>query len=92
MDENGAALVGADVTLNVYGPVYSGISSVQIEHQRTNNAGGFVFMHISHLQGVKYKLTVSKFGFETLTLTGSAPPDGHHTIRLKKPAGGITAT
>jgi hypothetical protein len=82
IDEKGNMLADADVVLNVYGPVYSGISSVRTERQRTNNTGGFVFMYISHQQGVKYVLTVTKRGFEPQTLMGNAPPDQSHKIRL----------
>ena len=46
--------------------------------------GGFVFMYISHASGVGYNVTVRKAGFEPETLAGSAPPAGHHTIRLRR--------
>jgi hypothetical protein len=83
-NEDETPIRDADVTLELNGPVYSGISPVTTERLQTNNTGGFVFMHSSHERGVKYTLTVHKVGFESQTVSGSAPPDGHHTIRLKK--------
>ena len=56
--------------------------------RRTNSTGGFVFGYISHEPGVKYTLTVRKEGFEPQTVSGSTPPAGHHTIRLKKVGSG----
>lgn len=77
-------LQGADVTLEVNGPVYEGIDLVRTKHLLTNNTGGFVFGYISHQPGVSYKVTVRKEGFEPETVSGSTPPNGSHTIRLKK--------
>jgi len=77
-------LQDADVTLDVNGPVYEGINLVRTRHLLTNNTGGFVFGYISHQRGVKYTISVRKEGFEPEAVSGAAPPDGSHTIRLKK--------
>jgi hypothetical protein len=82
--QDGSSIEGAEVVLDVYGPVYAGVAPVHSERLRTDSTGGFVFMHISHERGVKYMLTVQKAVFEVQTITGHAPPDEHHTIRLKK--------
>lgn len=86
--EDGSPLDGAEVTLEVNGPVYEAVKPVKAERRLTNNTGGFVFMYNSHERDVKYLVTVRKEGFETQTVSGSAPPAGHHTISLKKAAGG----
>jgi hypothetical protein len=82
--EGGAGLEGAEVTLEVNGPVYQAITPVKTARRQTDNAGGFVFMFISHASGVGHNVTVRKAGFEPETLAGSAPPAGHHTIRLRR--------
>jgi hypothetical protein len=82
--EDGTPLQDADIILDVYGPVYAGVSPVRTERLQTNSTGGFVFMYNSHERGVKYTVAVHKLGFEAQTVSGSAPPDGHYTIRLKK--------
>ena len=81
--EDGAPLEGAEVTLEVNGPVYQAVELVKTAKLSTNNTGGFVFTYTSHKRGVKYSVTVSKDGFEPQTVSGSAPPSGNHTIRLK---------
>ena len=81
--EDGSPLQGAEVTLEVNGPVYQAVELVKTAKLSTNNTGGFVFMYTSHKRGVKYSVTVSKDGFEPQTVSGSAPPSGNHTIRLK---------
>ena len=82
--QDGNPLQGADVTLDVNGPVYQAIDLVKTRHVLTNDTGGFVFGYISHERGVKYTITVRKEGFEPETVSGAAPPDGSHAIRLKK--------
>jgi hypothetical protein len=82
--EDGAPLQNAQVTLQVTGPVYSGVETVKKEEQLTNDTGGFVFMYTSHERGVKYTISVHKDGFEPQVVSGSAPPAGHHKIVLKK--------
>lgn len=77
-------LQGAQVTLEVNGPVYAGVTPAKTEQLLTNSTVGFVIMHISHKRGVKYTITARKNGFEPQTVSGSAPPAGHHTIHLKK--------
>jgi hypothetical protein len=82
-----APLQGADVTLEVNGPVYEAIDLVRKRHVVTTENGGFVFVYISHQEGVKYTITVHKGGFEPQTLSGAAPPNGNHVIKLKRPSG-----
>jgi hypothetical protein len=88
--EDGTPLQGAEVILDVSSTVYDGVAPVKGERRLTNSTGGFVFMYTSHRRGVKYTVTARKEGFEPQTVSGSAPPDGHHIIRLKK-AGGISS-
>jgi hypothetical protein len=82
--EDGTPLEGAEVTLEVNGPVYEAVSPVKSERRLTNNTGGFVFTYNSHAHAVKYVVTARKEGFQPQKVSGSAPPAGHHTIRLKK--------
>jgi hypothetical protein len=86
--EDGEPVQDADVTLDVNGPVYEGVTPVKSVKRLTNSTGGFVFGYISGESGVKYMLTVRKEGFEHETVSGSAPPPGHHTIRLKRAGAG----
>jgi Carboxypeptidase regulatory-like domain len=79
-----APLQGADVTLEVNGPIYEAIDLVRNRHVLTTENGGFVFAYISHQDGVKYTITVHKEGFEPQTVSGAAPPNGNHVIKLKK--------
>jgi hypothetical protein len=82
--EDGTPLRDVELTLEVDGPVYEGTNSVKTVRRLTNSTGGFVFMYTSHKRGVRYKITAQKSGFEPQTISGSAPPAGHHTIRLKR--------
>ena len=85
--ENGTPLQDAEIILEVNGPVYKGVEPVKTVKSMTDNTGGFVFTYISHKRGVKYSITVRKEGFESQTVSGIAPPAGHHTIRLKRAGG-----
>jgi hypothetical protein len=82
--EDGTPIENADISLDVFGPVYSGVATVRTQHLETDNSGGFVVMHTSHRTGVKYTLTVQKPGFQTEKISGNAPPDQHHKIPLKR--------
>src|SRR5258708_9109307 len=82
--EDGVPLQDAEVTLEVNGPVYEAVTLVRTVKRSTDGTGGFVFTYISHKRGVEYSLTVRKEGFEPQTVSGSAPPAGHHTIRMKR--------
>ena len=82
--EDGARIQNAEVILELNGPVYDGVELVKRVQQKTNDTGGFVFAYISHKRGVKYTISVHQQGFESATVNGSAPPAGHHTIRLRK--------
>ncbi|HEX9223321.1 MAG TPA: carboxypeptidase-like regulatory domain-containing protein [Candidatus Acidoferrales bacterium] len=86
-----APVQDAEVTLEVNGPVYEAVTLVRTVKRPTNSTGGFVFTYLSHKRGVKYTITVRKEGFESQTVSGSAPPAGNHVIRLKR-AGGAGPT
>src|SRR5712692_2857682 len=60
--EDDTPIVGAEVTLEVNGPVYEAVTLVRTAKGSTNIAGGFVFMYLSHERDVKYSLTVRKEG------------------------------
>src|ERR1700751_5107453 len=81
----------AEVTLDVNGPVYDGVTLVKTVHSKTGNSGSFVFAYLSHKPGVKYSLTVRKAGFEVVTVSGSSPPIGKHVIRLKRNRGDVAS-
>ena len=85
--EDGTPIKDAEVTLEVNGPVYEAVTLVRTVKRSTDGTGGFVFGYISHKRGVKYSLTVRKDGFEPQTVSGNAPPAGHHTIRMKIASG-----
>lgn len=85
--EDGKAVPGAEIILQVADPVFQGAKLIKTAKRVTDDKGGFVFTYISHKEGVKYTLTVHKEGFEPQTVSGSSPPAGHHTIRLKRAGG-----
>jgi hypothetical protein len=72
-----------EVLLQVDTLVYAGVKALKTEQIVTDN-GGSVFMYLTGMPSTKYTVTIRKDGFETQTVFGTAPPDGHHTIRLKK--------
>ena len=80
--EHGEPMQDVEVTLDVDGPVYKGVELIKTVKSTTDAKGGFSFMYMSHKRGVKYKLTVSKEGFQPQTLSGASPPVGHHAIHL----------
>jgi hypothetical protein len=82
--EDGAPLKDAEVTLEVNGPVFEAVMVVRTVKRSTDGTGRFVFAYISHKRSVKYTLTVRSEGFEPQTVSGSAPPTGHHTLRMKR--------
>jgi hypothetical protein len=84
--EGGTPLQDAEITLEVNGPVYEAVKLVRTVKRPTSSTGGFVFTYLSHKRGVKYTIAVRKEGFEPQTVSGSAPPAGHHTIHLKRAA------
>lgn len=86
--DDSSPVQNAEITLEVNGPVFEAITPVKTARQFTGNSGGFIFMYISHERGVKYTITVRKEGFAPQTVSGSAPPDGHYEIRLKKQSSG----
>jgi hypothetical protein len=90
--EDAVPIKDAEITLDVNGPVYQGAKLVKTVKCMTDNAGGFVFMYMSHNRGVKYSITVRKEGFETQTVSGASPPASHHTIQLKRAGGGGTSS
>jgi carboxypeptidase family protein len=86
--EGGAPIQGAEVTLEVNGPVYEGVTLVKAAKRLTNSTGGFVFTYLSHKRSMKYTVTVRKDSFEPQTVSAKAPPQRDHTIRLKRAGGG----
>jgi len=82
--EDDTPLAGAEVTLDVRNAVYAAITPIRTERRLTSDTGGFVFIYNSPQRGVKYNLTIRKEGFETMKVSGVAPPSGHHSIRLKE--------
>ena len=81
--EDGSPLEGVEVILQVETPVYEGVTPVKAQRLVTNK-GAFIFMCLSHSAATKYTITVRKEGFQPQTLSGTAPPTGHHEIRLRK--------
>ena len=82
--EGGDPIEGAEVTLEVTGPVYDVITTVKTAKRLTDSGGSFIFMYISHKRAVPYTLTVRKDGFEPQTVSGKGPPDANDVIRLKR--------
>jgi len=85
--EDGTPMQDAEVTLEVNGPIYEGVATVGTVKHLTNSSGGFVFMYTSHKRSQKYAITARKEGFEPQSASGSAPPSGHHKIRLMRARG-----
>lgn len=83
--EDGAALQDVEVVLQVDKPVYEGVNPVNTQRLVTSK-GAFVFRCLSHSRPTKYSVTVRKDGYEPQTVSGTAPPNGNFTIRLKKQA------
>jgi phosphohistidine swiveling domain-containing protein len=85
--EDGTPVQGAEITLEVNGPVYKGVEPIKTVKLMTDNTGGFVFMYISHKRGVKYTITVYKQGFAPVTVSGNSPPTANHVVRLQRTGG-----
>ena len=81
---DGAPVKGAEITLDVSGPVFEGIDLLKTRRVQTNDTGELVSGYLTDQRGEKYAITVLKEGFRPETISGTAPPPGHHTIRLKK--------
>jgi hypothetical protein len=71
------------VVLQVDKPVYEGVNPVNTQRVVTSK-GAFIFRCLSHSRPTKYSVTVRKDGYEPQTVSGTAPPNGNFTIRLKK--------
>lgn len=84
--EDGTPIQGAEIALEVDGPVYKGVELIKTAKCATDDKGDFSFMYISHKRGVKYSISVRKEGFKSQTLSGSSPPPSQHSIRLKTAA------
>ncbi|MFZ3366735.1 MAG: carboxypeptidase-like regulatory domain-containing protein [Candidatus Sulfotelmatobacter sp.] len=84
--DDGAPLQDVEVTLQVGTPVYEGVKPVNTQRVVTSK-GAFIFRCLSHSQSTKYSVTVRKDGYEPQTVSGTAPPNGNFTIRLKKANG-----
>jgi hypothetical protein len=81
--EGGTALQDVEVVLQVDKPVYEGVNPVNTQRVVTSK-GAFIFRCLSHSRPTKYSVTVRKDGYEPQTVSGTAPPNGNFTIRLKK--------
>jgi carboxypeptidase family protein len=82
--EDGSPVEDAEITLELNGAVYEAVLPLKTVGRLTTATGSFAFTYVTHEQGVNYTITVSKDGFETQTVSGSAPPAAYHAIRLKK--------
>lgn len=85
-DGDGKPLQHVEVTLESETPVYEGTTPVKSKRFVTTN-DTFIFNCVSHNRNTKYTITARKEGFEPGTVSGSAPPNGQYTIRLKRSAG-----
>jgi hypothetical protein len=81
--DDGTPLQNVEVILQVDRPVYEGVNAVNTQRVVTSK-GAFIFRCLSHSQSTKYTVTVRKDGYEPQTVSGTAPPNGDFTIRLKK--------
>jgi hypothetical protein len=81
--EDGGPLQDVEVVLQVDTPVYEGIKPVNTQRLVTSK-GAFIFRCLTHSLSTKYSITVRKDGYEPQTVSGTAPPNGNLTIRLKK--------
>jgi len=81
--EDGSALQDVEVVLRVNPPVYEGTTPVNAQRVVTSK-GAFIFRCLSHSPSTKYSVTVRKDGFLPQTVSGTAPPNGHLTFRLKR--------
>ena len=82
--EDGSPIEDAEITLELNAPVYEVALPVKSVGRLTNASGSFAFTYTTHEQRVGYVITVSKDGFETQTVKGSAPPVEYHAIFLKR--------
>ena len=82
--EDGSPIEDAEITLELNTPVYEVALPVKTVGRLTNASGSFAFTYTTHEQGVGYAINISKDGFETQTVKGSAPPAAYHAILLKK--------
>jgi hypothetical protein len=81
--EDGTPLYDVEVILNVDPPIYEGVEEVNTQRVVTSK-GAFIFRCLSHSASTKYTVTVRKEGYEAQGISGTAPPSGSYTIRLKK--------
>lgn len=84
--DDGTPLQDVEVILQVETPVYEGVAPVNTQRV-VMSKGAFIFRCLSHSRSTKYSVTVRKDGYEPQTVSGTAPPNGNFTIRLKKASG-----
>lgn len=89
--EDSTPVKGAEITLEVNGPVYKGVELIKTVKSVTDDAGAFGFTYTSHKRGVKYSIGVRKEGSESETVSGVSPPAAHHAIRLKRSGGSASS-
>jgi hypothetical protein len=81
--DDGTPLQDVEVTLRVDPVIYEGIAPVSVQRIVTSK-GAFIFKCLTHSASTKYSVTVHKDGYEPQTVSGTAPPNGSFTIRLRK--------
>jgi hypothetical protein len=84
--DDGTPLQDVEVVLQVDTPAYEGVTPATTQ-QIVTSKGAFIFRCLSHSSSTKYTVTVRKEGFESQTVSGTAPPNGNFTIRLKSASG-----
>jgi hypothetical protein len=75
---------GAEIALELDGQVYKGVELIKTVKSATDHNGEFSFVYMSHKRGVKYRISISKEGFDSQMLSGSSPPASNHIVHLKK--------
>jgi hypothetical protein len=83
--EDGAPRKDAEIILEVNGPVYQAVTLVRTVKRSTDSRQ--IRLHVHQPQT---RREVRREGFEPQTVSGSAPPAAHHTIRMKRPGGNDT--
>ncbi len=81
--ENGAALAGVRVTIQIFGPVFRVIDPVTLAHAATDANGHFAFWYISHHPNPPYSLTFEREGFRTETVEGAIQEMNPHKVVLR---------
>ena len=93
VDEAGMPIAGAEVTLELGSTAYQGVEPTKGEKQVTPAAGFVVFMYITHELSSTYSIAVSKAGYPTVKVLGTAQAnkEGTHVkvVLGASPKGGV---